>query len=280
MIISKSRLFGACLSLAAAATMSTRTVSAQNVDFGGYPDEVKGGGDKVPPQCQLDIPRVTSSRFEVKWFCSDNFTSSSDIQSTVWIRRNGSQAFEQLGSFIGFPAASPIDESVLGVTNFADGLPIAIRLSASDKTGNQAISPAVIVSSGQELNGSCSLTIRTLPTESTGSTVGSPSLTVSASASNVLIAESSADQVNITTSGNTIANPCEIEEICFNHEQISFSANLNISGSTVSGSVEVIPGNLAISVSGQASTELSTVKLGGSTSISGKEATATLNCTR
>ena len=90
-------MLGACLTAPAIAYADT-------TDFGGYPERFKGAGDRIPPRCQIDLPRASAEPFFVKWNCTDDNAEPSDIRSEVWIYRKGAPTGALLQNFLGFPA--------------------------------------------------------------------------------------------------------------------------------------------------------------------------------
>ena len=257
-------------------------VQAETADYGGYNERFKGGGDKIPPECQLDLPTASLSPFFVKWNCSDDNAMPQDIKTELWIYRKDAPAGALLASFLGFPASVQIDEHVLGVTNFKEGLPVAFRLRAVDRAGITMVTPLLSVTAQDKSLDTCSLHIVTEQTASTGDTTGLPSQSVIVEDAAVAVQEISETEIRIITPSSVTASTCEIESICSDGDKVLFEASLALaSGNTTSGTLIVTPGNFTPAVTGTTTEDgvtLSGVSVTGDATVNGANATFTLNC--
>jgi hypothetical protein len=267
---------------AAAILLAASTAQADTSSFGGYSARFKGAGDKIPPECQVDLPRGSGEPFFIKWNCADDNAEREDIRTELWIYRKGAPTGERLKSFIGFPAAVKIDEGVLGVTKFTDGLPLQFRLVAMDLAGITAISPLLTVQVQDNSVSQCDLKIVAQATESTGGTTGLPESTVSAQNAAVQASQSSASNVSIVTTSAAEADPCEIESVCENDSKVTFRSPVTIaSDNSATAKITVSPGALLVELSGSAEVKdaaLNSLSLTGTTEIEGREAEVTLTC--
>ncbi|MFN8392625.1 MAG: hypothetical protein U0136_20195 [Bdellovibrionota bacterium] len=275
---------GAAIVCTFAVSSLPRSANAETTDFGGYSERFKGGGDKIPPRCQIDVPTASTEPFFVKWNCTDDNADAQDIRTELWLYRNGAPTGELVANFLGFPASVKIDEGLLGVTEFRQGLPVSIKLLARDKAGITSISPAIVVRAQDNAVTTCSLNIETQATESTGATTGIPSLQVTASDAAVTVSQPSESQLGISSVGSVNADPCEISTVCFNDSLVSFSSSLSLSSdSKASGTVSIVPGSLIVNVSGTSSvngTTLNQLSVSGTTTINGASSTVTLSCSK
>ena len=285
------------------ATLTVLTVPnsfADTHEFGGWEERFKGKGDLEPPLCQVGLPRGSTVAFSILWNCTDNYTPSADISSELWCLRKGAQAPEKIKDFLGFPACLQINESVLQTASVASGLPASFRVVARDRAGNVVMTPYLQVvpqdiASQENSLTSCSLTINTESTESTGGTTGLPEMNLTASDAAVATRQTSDTSITITTSSAAFADPCEIESMCSNEDKITFSSSLTFaaqstsgssSGSTqssISGSIQIAPGSVAASLKGTASMlngQITAVEASGTSTIEGAPATINLDCTK
>ncbi len=267
----------------AAALFVAAYAVAETTDFGGFSERFKGGGDKIPPRCQIDLPTASTEPFFVKWNCTDDNAAPEEIRSELWVYRNGAPAGDLVANFLGFPASVHIDEGILGVANFTDGLPVGIKLLARDRAGITTISPLFTVRAQDNNVSTCSLSINKEGTEASGGTTGTPSESVDVGSANVNVTQSSASQVSVAAAGSLLASPCEIDSICHDDSRLTFTSNLTISGTSANGTVSVTPGNLVVNVTGSATVDgvmLETFNVSGETTIEGKDATLSLSCDR
>ncbi len=266
--------------LAAAAPISTAW--AETSDFGGYSARFKGDGDKIPPECQIDLPRGSSEPFFVKWNCTDDNAEREEIRTQLWIFRKGAASGDLLKSFIGFPAAVKIDEAALGVANFTDGLPAQFRLVAEDRAGITAISPLLTVQIQDNSVDQCDLRVTAKATEATGGTTGLPESTVAVSDAAVQASQTSASNVSIVTTSAAEAETCEIESLCENDSKLTFRAPITLgSNSSASAKLTISPGALLVEMTGTTQVKdsaLTSISLSGTTEIEGREADVTLDC--
>lgn len=275
--MNRKLIAGALLLLATAGSAAADTTS-----FGGYSARFKGDGDKIPPDCQIDLPRAASEPFFVKWNCTDDNAERDDIRTTLWIYKKGAPAGELLKGFIGFPAAVKIDESVLGSTKFTDGLPVQFRLVAEDLAGITAISPLLTVQVQDNSVNECDLQIIAQATEATGGTTGLPESSVTIANAVVQTTQSSATSVSIATAAAAEADPCEIESVCADDSKVAFRAPVTLgTGSTATAKLTISPGALLVDLTGTVVVKdsvLTSISLGGTTEIDGREADVTLEC--
>ena len=261
-------------------------VAAETTDFGGYPERFKGAGDRIPPRCQIDVPRASAEPFFVKWNCSDDNAEPADIRTELWIYRKGAPTGALLQSFLGFPAAVRIDESILETATFKEGLPVSVKLLAHDRAGNTTISPIHQVNAQDNSVDTCTLKIITEETESSGSTTGVPSLTVNLADAIVSVQQSTTERFQVATKEAQFAGTCEIDSVCFDESRVTFNADLtltnsNTSETTVKGTLTVVPGSLVVEVTGTTEVDgvlLRSVELTGTTTIGGATTAVTLSC--
>jgi hypothetical protein len=265
-------------------TLVSSLAWAETSDFGGYSERFKGGGDKIPPRCQIDLPSASTTPFFVKWNCTDDNSDPADIRTELWVYRNGAPTGELVAHFLGFPASVRIDEGLLGVSDFKQGLPLGIKLLARDRAGIAAISPLFTVRAQDNGLTSCDMNIQTAATESTGSTTGTPELRVDASNVAVSVSQPTSQQLGISSTSTVFAATCEITSVCFNESQLSFSSNLTLdSNGAAVGTVSIVPGSLVVNVSGSAAVSdnsLEELDVSGSSEIDGASATVTLKCSK
>ena len=160
-----------------------------------------------------------------------------------------------------------------------------MKLLARDRAGITSISPSFVVRSQDNNVSSCSLTIESEGTESTGSTTGTPSSTVHVASANVNVTQPSDTQVAVAAAGSLLADPCEINSICFDNSRLTFTSSLTFSSadSTASGTVSVVPGSVVVNVTGSTTSEgvmLTTFDVSGTTKIDGVDSTLNLKCDR
>lgn len=259
--------------------------AADTTDFGGHPDKFKGAGDKIPPRCQIDIPRATTDPFFIQWNCTDDNADAQDIRSELWIFRKGAPAAVLLAPFLGFPASVRIDESVLQAASVADGLPASFRLVAIDRAGITSLSPILTVAAQDNSVDTCTLRVTTDATASTGSTTGSPELTVLLDDAAVNVNQLTNTSFRVASKTEAQADPCEIDVLCFDESNVRFESSLSTSdddGATaVKGTVSIIPGSLTVEVEGTTELDgviLRSLEASGRTRINGADADVTLTC--
>jgi len=257
---------------------------AETTDFGGYSDRFKGGGDKIPPHCQIELPSASTEPFFVKWNCTDDNAAAEEVRTELWLYRNGAPAGELVANFLGFPASVFVDQGLLGVTEFRSGLPASIKLLARDRAGNTAISPLFTIRAQDNNVSTCALKIETASTESEGDTTGTPSSTVEVASAKVIVSQPSDSQVSVVSAGTLTGDPCEIRSVCFNSSHLTFTSSITLNGSNeASGTVSIIPGSLVVNVNGSTTVDgvmLKALDVSGDTKIDGVDATVSLNCSR
>jgi len=259
------------------------TAYADVIEHGGHPERIKGDGDMVPPQCQFDFPNSATSAFWVEWSCFDNFTPQENIRTELWVFRQQDLRPILMESFLGFPASARIDESVLETTDFAGSLPVGLRLRAIDFAGNSTTSPMISVGTTSNSLSSCSVALVTEAVASTETITGTPSLTVSTSGSEIISSRTGTNIYNISTSTASETTNCEVDSVCLNDNQISFSGTfeVDVENGSVSGEVSLSPGEVTAEVSGAATPSgntLSVLQAEGSTTVDGTPATFSISC--
>lgn len=260
---------------------------AIDLDFGGYDDRFRGGGDHEPPECQINYPLSASAPFVIKWNCEDNDAPQENITTELWMYRNNSPRSFLVDTFLGFPAAAGIDENLLGVNieDFADELPLTFRLVARDRAGSGSISPKFVVTKQSSVSGitKCSINITTEATETTETTTGIPELSVTSNSIDVSSQNTGTLSLRINSPISAKASPCEIDSICTNDDLISLTINAESSTSGVlSGTAAISPGNVSVEISGTAEitngTTISGLSAEGSTVIDELNATLEVSC--
>ncbi len=274
--------------------LAASTAFAQTHNFGGWEERFKGEGDMEPPQCQIEVPRNTTSAFFVKWNCTDNEAPADQIRTELWMLRNGAQAPVKISEFLGFPASVQIDEGLLESETIEAGLPAAFRLVARDRAGVGVITPYLQVSAQSSAANVCDLEINRESTESTGGTTGTPESSVVVEEASVVIEQPQPSNVNISSNSSQNADPCEIDDICANNAKVTFQAAAELddvddhsstqSGTfAASGSISISPGSVESSLEGTArlsNGELSSLSLQGETQIDGADALIELRCSK
>ena len=259
------------------------TSYADTSAFGGYIERFKGAGDRVPPQCVVDIPSAAASPFFIKWNCEDDESMSDELRSEVWIYRNGEPRGFLAGSFIGFPASLFVDEAVAREETFTNSLPLRFRLIVRDRAGLAAVSPFIVVSRQDNSVDECSLFLATEATLSDGSTTGIPSLVVSVDDSTLDI-QSDSTSLSVNSLGSEAASTCEITSVCEDDDNVSFSGSFSLDSlGNASGTLSISPGSPTVSLSGTATLTdsiLERVQLSGTTIIDDLETTVTLDCSK
>lgn len=267
------------------AFFSYAELSAITFDIGGYKEKFKGGGDKEPPRCQVDIPAFSTEPFFIKWNCEDNWANQEDIRSEVWIYRKDAPRGVLVAQFLGFPASLLVDEGLLQLTEeqeFVDALPVNFRIVATDRAGITTLSPFLTVADTASSLNFCTLTVVTEETESDEETVGLPSMTVLLESEEVLYRRLSPDSFEIILGDPVVADPCEVDELCVNDAALTFEAQFLIaSEESASGKVIISPTDSVVDVTGTATLDgdlLTAVSLTGLTTVDGVTAEVELLC--
>ena len=272
------------ISMIAAGVISSLAAHAETTDFGGYSERFKGGGDKIPPRWQIDVPSASTEPFFVKWNCTDDNADSQEIRTELWLYRAGAPTGELVANFLGFPASVLVNEGLLGVTTFRQGLPISLKLLARDRAGITTISPSITVRAQDNSLTTCDLNISTEGTESTGGTTGTPSSSVNVDDAKVNVTQPSETQLGVASAGSLLGDPCDIDSVCFDNSRLTFSSSLALNAEgDATGTVTIVPGNLVVNVTGSSSVDgvnLQSLAVSGDTTIDGADATVTLNCNR
>lgn len=273
------------IALIAGIAGGVQVASAETTDFGGFTEKFKGAGDKIPPRCQIDLPRASTDPFFVQWNCTDDNAEPGDIRTELWIYRKGAPAGSLLAPFLGFPASVRIDESVLQATTVAEGLPASFRLVAIDRAGITTLSPILTVAAQDNSVDTCTLRVTTEATSSDGSTTGSPELTVLLDDVAVNVNQLTNTTFRVASKQVAQADPCEIDSLCFNDSEVRFESSLELTDDegtvSVSGTVTVIPGSLVVDVEGTTTVDgvvLKSLEAQGTGRISGADATVSLTC--
>lgn len=251
-------------------------------DFGGWGERMRGRGDLTPPNCQIDVPTMADSPFSVLWNCADDVTKDNDIRTELWIYKKDSSIGEASKRFLGFPAAVFINEALLGLgeqQSFKDGLPLGVRLVATDKAGNTSISPIITINEKTNLVNQCSLSIKQQLTNT--------EKTLNVFVKNALVksAKLAENSFVITAKESVGAEPCEIEELCSYEKNIRFIAQVNIDDAEkATGKLSVSPGNLTLLTSTTTATvengDLLSNEINGTIDFGGFPTEISLNCLR
>jgi hypothetical protein len=267
---------------------NNNSLRAELYDQGGHSERFSGGGDKVPPSCQLDLPVSASEPFYIRWNCDDNDSSPDDIRTELWMLRHGETTPELHANFLGFPAAAYIDKNVLKVEDFHSGLPSHFRLLARDRAGNATISPFRSVLPKTLGLSSCTVDVTTVPTISTGTSTGIPAMAVFLETTSITSQQLSSNQARIATTSAQNTTICEINILCQNDSNLAFTSSFTVSsGNSVSGTIRLSPGNIAADLTGFSQTPLTTtspallftnLELSGTTRVDGQDAEVTLSC--
>ena len=268
--------------------LSPILAQAETIDFGGNSERFKGRGDRVPPTCQVQAPSASGDSFLIVWNCedSDESTSKSDIRSELWILRKGSSAWEIANQVLGFPAATTVDPTLLKSLTVKEGLPASFRVVGIDRAGNSTVSPSFTVNPGDSSNLACALSVSTNGTEtdSTGSTTGVPSRTVTITSVQSEAIAATATAFTIRSSTSSLATTCEIDSVCSADSLVSFSGSGVINGGSSSDvSISISPGALNAELSGSVTAgadgvSVSAVSLSGTGTVDEETATVTLEC--
>jgi hypothetical protein len=274
---------------------------AELLSFGGHAVRFKGAGDKVPPNCQVNYPTASTEAFFIKWACADKFTEQADIVSELWVQRKGDTRFKKIDDFLGFPASVEITESLLNAPSFEEGLPATFRVIARDRAGNASFSAPFSISAQDNSVETCSISITTEATESSGSTTGVPSLAVESTNFEVTSSQTSSNDLSVRSLDKVTAQTCDIESLCSDENRIRISSNLLITESSTSptedttaeettpnnsasGTIIVSPGNVTVDVTGTVSVSeensLESLELSGETTIDGVAAQVELSCSK
>jgi hypothetical protein len=208
-------------------TLAASSAQADIVDFGGYLNKFKGGGDKIPPQCQVDFRTASVEPFSILWVCNDDNAPTNDIRTEFWLFKKGAEAPVLADSFLGFPAGVQVNPQFLGVQNFQDGLPFQFRVLAYDKAGNIASTDILTVNAQDNTLETCTLNIASEGTESSGDTTGQPAGNVTLTEAAVTVTQTSETQIQVRTKEPVEAAPCEIAALCEDSD-ISFTSNITI----------------------------------------------------
>lgn len=256
------------------------SASADTIDFGGNEQEFKGAGDKVPPQCQIELPTSASEPFFIQWSCEDNFSPTQDLQSELWITRKDAPAAQLLGKFLGFPASVQIDPGALGTVSLGAGLPATFRLLARDRAGNLASTDPITVIGGDTPTSSCELRVNAVPTGETSTNETGVVLSTDALESQEL----SASSLLVRTTTEQTASPCTIDALCQNEQALTFTSQVDLSGAgTVSGTLSIAPGDIAVALAGTAETttdgKIASFNATGSGTVDGEATEFALTCT-
>lgn len=220
------------------ALLNVSGVQAEVSSFGGDAEQFVGDGDLVPPACSLDLPKVASAPFFVKWDCSDNLSPKDDLRSEIWIKPNGQTISRKVKDFLGFPAAIEVNEGLLKdlsetkattsskadtsstgtdeQSSFETYFPLEVRLIVRDRGGASTISEVKSVLSGSSL--SCDLSLKTESIAASGDSSGTPSLEASATG-----IEGANSGGGVQSLNEFAFSSCDIDEICKDEPKYSFS---------------------------------------------------------
>ena len=259
---------------------------ADSVDFGGSPESLKGNGDQEPPRCQFEVPRGATEPFFIQWNCVDDVSARDEIRSELWMLRNGALAPQKVSDFLGFPASVQVTAGILGAETFTAGLPASFRLIARDKAGVAAISPFLTVTAQDNSVDSCGLSLNTSVQK-----IASNSSTALQSASRVEVKDASVNtqqisssDVRIVTPARVLADPCEIDDVCSDANELTFQTSAEFaSDGSATGTITISPGNVVSSLTGTATIEnavLTKLELSGKTTINGVATDVALTCSQ
>lgn len=251
--------------------LTASAAQALITEHGGPEEEFGGGGDKTPPTCLFNVPTTASEPFFIVWDCYDDVAPKEHIRSSIWIQRNGDTRPIKVADFLGSGSVF-VDNVILQngpEQDYEDGLPVVFWLEGTDKAGNTTISEHRTVVAGDTLFTSCSLSIDTAATESTGDSTGLPAMNVTASSITVSSTTLTNSSFSFSSPSSVSPSTCEIDSICENSNVISFQGTFVEPNSAT---LSVAPGISAVQLSGSKNS------LSGSTIIDGASATVTLNC--
>lgn len=279
------RLVLICTCLTLLVTVFLLSGAAADVfDFGGSSEKFKGGGDDTPPRCSVGIPRAADAPFFITVDCADDETDDEDVRTEIWILRNGANRFRLVEAYLGFPVSLQVDTAILQVGEFSEGLPAGFRIRAIDRAGNSTTSNGLLVLQQDNRVDQCDLSIVTEATESDGDTTGVPAMTVLVDNALVTTTQSSTTTFSITTTTSANAAPCEIQSICNNGDQVTFSSSVILGdGDSATGTIAIAPSATMADLTGSATIEdsvLTLLDLSGTTTIDGAAATITLTCSQ
>lgn len=262
--------------------IGAQIAQAETLSFGGHGEKFKGGGDKIPPECQVSYPTASTAPFLVQWNCVDDNAAREEIRTELWIYRKGAQAGELVQSFLGFPANVQITPALLRTADISSGLPVSFRLVATDRAGIATVSPFMTVRTQDNSVTSCTLQIETEETASTGDTTGLPAGTVLVENARVTTGFVDDQHITVSTVQPTAATTCEVTSVCDDGEKVAFQATLALSGnSNATGVLSVTPGSVRSQLSGTATyadTSLTAVEMTGEATIDTQNATVSLDC--
>lgn len=257
---------------------------AEVVEFGGSDQSFKGNGDNTPPHCTIELPKGSTTPFFILWECDDDVSKQDAIRTELWLTRNNGGVPVLLNSFLGFPASVLIDEQALQVTSFTQGLPIKVRLIAKDQAGNAGTSEVFTIRDQDVSVDNCDLTVVTAATESTTETTGLPAMSVIMDNVDVSVSETSSTNFSIGTLEETPAETCEIDSLCSDKEELTFSIAVTLDAKgAATGSLAVLPGDLSVKLTGDstsANSTLTRLEMTGETTIEGAEASVTFVCSQ
>ena len=280
------------LAVCALILCSVDTVLAQSssnaeqlIDIGG--DKFSGGGDQRKPVCQISHPLSAGAPFYIKWNCEDESATRGELVTEVWILRPDAPRYVKVSDYLGFPASLEVNEELLGGP-FSEWLPASFILIARDTAGNAAVSAPFTITNRDNDVDSCSLSINTRATQSTGDTTGVPSL--SAQLTSVSTYTQSTNNTTFAVSMFTpeVAVPCDIDSLCTNdrdqEDEIFFSASITVrDDGSADGRLNVNPGELAINVEGSGTVSddiLQQVSVSGTTIVDSVVTDFTLTCSQ
>ena len=257
----------------------------QLIDIGG--DKFSGGGDQRKPECQISHPLSAGAPFYIKWNCEDESATRGELVTEVWILRPGAPRYVKVSDYLGFPASLEVNEDLLGGP-FSEWLPASFILIARDTAGNAAVSAPFTITNRDNDVDTCSLSISTRATQSSGDTTGVPSL--SAQLSSVSTYTQSTNNTTFAVSMFTpqAAEPCEIDSLCSDErdqeDEIFFSASITVrEDGSADGRLNVNPGELAINVEGAGTVSddiLQEVSVSGTTIVDSVVTDFTLTCSQ
>jgi hypothetical protein len=299
---------------ALALLVATGVAAAQNKSFGGPEESFKGKGDREPPICLLDTPRLAGEGFHVMWDCRDNDAKREDIRTELWLQASGSPIYSMVGTFLGFPASVQVTNELVGKENFREAFPIRVKLLARDSAGNSTVSPVRTVEYATTKLRECDLLIsERATTTGTDDEDETTSAGVMVDVRRIPVtASSTSSTVDVTSFEPTLASKCELDSVCSNEEKVSIRLNLSRKASSdtpaadeedttgedaetpedatadetestqnATGSLQIIPGASDVSVAGEISgeqTDIDAISVTGTAEISNRPTRISVTC--
>ena len=258
------------------------SVYAEVSSFGGSNERFKGKGDRIPPECSLELPDVAGDSFIVKWNCSDDDTEYQDIVTELWMYKKGSESSELVKSFLGFPAAAVINSDLLRGLTVSQSLPLGFRLRAVDRAGNSTISETMYIKSQSASLSKCDLRIVQPATVAIGGATGLPQTELVVKSQEIMTQQISSGLI-IESENITNFSSCEVDHLC---EKQFDRFTLSLSDDTMSSGILNLYRNdesiFSVKISGSPSyldeSNLSAISLLGTGIIDDRSSSVSLSC--